>query len=279
MTAKVVDGNNLARTKSVELKKLVKKLDKKLVLGIVVFEDDLAGLKYSGLKMKVASNLGIEIKRVVIKFKNQEQVEKKVRELNEDSSVTGLMIQHPGKRWAREKGMADDNFLSWWKKLISLINQSKDVDGLRGDSIFQLGVVKAVMEIIEKYIPSRDGILAVVVGKRGFVGRGLVKTLKENGYTVKGLGRDDDLKGQCSKADILISATGKAGLIRVEMVKEGAIVIDVGWPKAEVEYETVKEKASVITPVPGGVGPLSVVCLLENLVKAGYTSNLNTHIG
>ncbi len=266
----IVDGDQIALKKERELFDKVKKLDKQLSLGIVVFKGDPAGEKYSELKKRVGKRVGIRVRVCLMDFKDKEGIEKKVRELNDDRAVTGLMIQYPGKAWAEKQGMAREKFLDWWQRLVDLIDKRKDVDGLRQDSEFELGVVKAVMEILLLFAHGRERI--VVVGNRGLVGKGVIKELKKQRFEVRGLGRDDDLVKEGNKADILISVTGKPNLITADMVKEGAMVIDVGWPRGDVEFETVKKKAAVITPVPGGVGPVSVVSLLENLVKAGYTS-------
>lgn len=267
----IVDGERLAQEKEKELFALINQSEAPLNLGIVVFKGDPAGEKYSKLKSLAGDRLGIGVKIELMDFQDRVIIEKRVKELSDNPKTTGVMVQYPGKAWAEKQGMKRADFGEWWERLINLIDREKDVDGLREDSPFELGVVKAVMEIIERY-KTKSMKVCGVVGIRGFVGIALIDALKVEGFEVKGLGRDSDLEVEGQKLDVLISVTGRPNLITERMVKKGAMVIDVGWPEGDVEFETVKDKASVITPVPGGVGPLSVVSLLENLVKGSYTT-------
>ena len=273
----IVDGEKIASKKEKKLEQRIKKLNIPLCLGIVVFKGDPAGEKYSELKRQAGERVGIKVNILSMDFKDKRKIEEKVSQLNQDQLVTGVMIQYPGKKWAVDQGMERKVFESWWQKVVSLIDKPKDVDGLRPDSPYELGVVKAVEEIISLFAHGRTRI--VVVGKRGFSGKAMIKKLRQLGYEVKGLGRVDDLVKEGSQADVLISVTGRPSLIRSEMVKRGSLVIDVGWPEADVDFDKVSKKAGMITPVPGGIGPISVVCLLENLVEAGYTSKRSTQIG
>ncbi len=269
----IINGQALALKKEEKLKLEVDKLsDKgiKLKLAVIVFSDDQAGLLYSRLKQDACKRVGIGFEKYVVDFK--EDLGELINRLNQDELVTGIMIQHPGIKWGKRQGMSRKEFKAWWKDLVEKIDKKKDVDGLRKNSNFELATIKAVMELINKNISSRDGML-IVVGAKGFVGKRLVSRLKKEGYMVKGLDMGDDLDKECKKAYVLISATGKNNLIKARMVKKGAVVIDLGWPKGDVEFEKVSQKASLITPVPGGVGPLTVVSLLENLVSVGYTIN------
>ena len=154
-------------------------------------------------------------------------------------------------------------------KIIRAIDSKKDVDGMTADSPFITPVVKAVIDTLDSSkISQPKSVSTVVVGAKGFVGKKIVKLLRDKGSRVAVCDLDTkDLGARTSKADILISATGVAGLISADMVKRGAVVIDVGAPKGDVRTEEVKEKAGFISPVPGGVGPVTIVSLLENLVE------------
>lgn len=262
----IVDGKALAFKKEQVLKIKVEELKKKgvkLKLVLLVLADDSAGLLYSELKKQGAERIGIDVKRVVVV--SSEKLFELVKKYNRDKSVNGIVIQYPGGHLVYKLKMD-------WEEVVSLIDKKKDVDGLRGDSEFELAVVRAVMDLIKSNIPLRSGMLVVVVGAKGFVGKRLVRQLTKMGRKVVGVDVGDDLVKECLKADVLISVTGQTDLIGSKMVKDGAAVIDVGWPKGDVQFGAVKKKASLITPVPGGVGPLTVISLLENLVKASYTS-------
>lgn len=244
----IIDGVKIAEEREQKLKARVKPGTK---LAILVFKADRAGQVYSRLKAEVAARLGIE----VIKSSDPAMLTK----WNQDNSIQGVMIQRPGYR--------GKEFEAQWIKLVGEINPKKDVDGLRENSFFIQATVRAVEEILET-VPFRNGTKKIVVVGRGMVGKKLAARLKGIGISSK----DEKLTEKTREADILISATGREGLIKTEMVKPGATVIDVGWPKGDVDFEAVKNVAGAITPVPGGVGPVTVICLLENLVNSHYTS-------
>ncbi|MBU1500269.1 bifunctional 5,10-methylenetetrahydrofolate dehydrogenase/5,10-methenyltetrahydrofolate cyclohydrolase, partial [Patescibacteria group bacterium] len=169
--------------------------------------------------------------------------------------VHGIMVQRPGYK--------GEEFEKEWVQLVNTIVPSKDVDGLRDDSPFVQATVRAV-----ESIPFRNGMKGkkVLIVGRGMVGRKLSQRLKAKNISSK----DPNLIKMSLEADILIACSGRPGLIKT--VKPGAVVIDVGWPKGDVDFDTVVKVAGAITPVPGGVGPITVVCLLENLIEAVYNS-------
>lgn len=244
----IIDGVKIAQEREEKLKGRVKPGIK---LAILVFKDDRAGQVYSRLKQEVGERLGIE----VITSSDSG----KLKEWNQDKSIQGIMIQRPGFK--------GEEWENQWRGLVGQIPLAKDVDGLRDDSKFIQATVRAV-EVILQSLPPRSGNV-VVVG-RGMVGRKLAER-----YQVLELSsKDQNLEEKIKSADILISATGKQGLIKPGMVKPGVVVIDVGWPRGDVDFKTVKDVAGWITPVPGGVGPISVICLLENLAEAVYNQAL-----
>ena len=240
---KIIDGARIAQ----ELEAKLKIKDPVPCLGIIVFDDDRAGQVYSRLKSKAAAREGIKIVK-----SNSDSI---LDEWNRDKSIHGILIQRPG--------YCGEEFEKYWQDLIGKIAPEKDVDGLRQDSKFTPATVKAVEKILCKFKLDRAGKHIVVVG-RGMVGKALAK--KFNAKNISS--HDENLIIACLEADILISACGRTGLIKA--VKPGAIVIDCGWPKGDVDFAAVKNIAGAITPVPGGVGPVTVVCLLENLVEAVY---------
>ncbi len=247
--AVIIDGNQLAKQLEAKLKIKTDGLKQKGVipqLAVLVLPGDAAGETYADLKQRAAARLGIKFKKIT----SAEEIEK----LNQDPAVHGIMIQRPGYK--------GEEFEKEWEKLVKTIAKEKDVDGLRDDSPFTQATVRAV-EVILKDIPSRDGIL--IVGQ-GMVGRKLSQRLGAENIS----SRDKNLLKKICQADVLICCSGRPGLIKT--VKPGAVVIDVGWPKGDVDFDTVVKVAGAITPVPGGVGPITVVCLLENLIEAVYNS-------
>ena len=158
-------------------------------------------------------------------------------------------------------------------EIIKTITKEKDVDGLQDDSPYLTPTVKSVLEVIKEATPhvtlKVPPLKVAVVGARGFEGKKIFKVLNEMGYEVEGLDRKiENLKTKTKEADILISVTGSPGIIGKEEVKEGAVIIDVGSPKGDVKTEEIMEKAAFISPVPGGIGPVTISCLLENLVES-----------
>ena len=155
-------------------------------------------------------------------------------------------------------------------KIIKEITPKKDIDGLTKNSPFTPATVKAVKEIIDFALKPLGyyGKKAGVVGASGTVGKLVVKELQKMGYKVTECDiTTRDLYAKLTGVDLIVSATGVANLIKGEVIKEGVIAIDVGSPKGDLD-KGVGERASFITPVPGGVGPVTIICLLENLVNS-----------
>ncbi len=233
MASVIIDGKKLAEEKFEQLKLKVQGLKVKPKLAIVFDPGrpwaSQASKVYVNLKIKKAKELGIETE---------------VRtDLNTDAD--GIIVQLPGG-----------------ENLIDKIPLEKDVDGLREGSRFLPATVKAILPLIA------PGVV-VIVGQGKLVGKPLADYLEKQGRKVIRCDINTrNLKEKTLQGDVLVSATGVDGLIKADMVKKGAIVIDCGSPKPEVDFEKVKEVAGWITPVPGGVGPLTVISLLENLVEA-----------
>jgi len=263
----VFDGKQVAKEKAEDLKRKIKKLDEKgiipLMVSILVGESSVSQ-KYLAMKKKLAESVGAELK--IQNFeKNGEKNEiiSLIKKLNEDPKVHGVMLQLP-----LPSNFSDEDR----KEIIDLVEKEKDVDGMRDDSMYVAPVVKSVLKALGeayKHTIYSKGAKSVVVGAKGFVGKKIVRVLGEMDYEVEGVDIDvKNLSDITKTGDILISTTGTPGLIKGDMVKKDALVIDVGSPVGDVVTEEVLKVAQFISPVPGGVGPLTIAYLLENLVDA-----------
>lgn len=292
----IFDGNAFAQKKEAELKLRVESLRSQgtsLKIAAVLFEEDKGSQLYTRLKSEAAQRLGIgyEVESFSM-LASTADVIAKIQELNTDATVTGIIIQKPWRqRWEEVAGPAATmdpasarSFSDWWHELVSQIDQHKDVDGLHPQTLRAIeegnwrknhrvmpATAKAVLDILNvaQLQPTQK---IIILGKSDLLGKPLYFELKNTGHTVEMIGTRElqqrFVSGQqLHDADVVISATGHANLITGEMVKTGAIVIDVGEPKPDVDFDSVAPKASFITPVPGGVGPVTVISLMENCVE------------
>lgn len=281
MSVYIFDGRKFAQRRETLLLNKVRKLRKRGItpkFTAILVGNDPASKIYVNIKQKAAERIGVALQLIELKQASREELLHLIQELNTDNSVNGIMVQLPlpGK-------LNEDKT----KKLIlNAITPKKDVDGLRQDGLYHASdklvyvpaVVKAILYSIK--VAQKLGFAPknlkkaniCVVGASGMVGMGVVRVMREIGgmgvRIVKADVKTKDLSSRTQKAEILISATGVPGLIRGDMVKPGAVVIDVGAPRGDVDFESVKNVASFITPVPGGIGPVTVVSLMENVVKA-----------
>lgn len=268
---KVFDGRLLASKKEEVLKKKVLRLKEKrnLIpkLATILPGTDPASVLYVNLKKKAAERIGCEVEIFEVGERKQaEYIVRLIKSLNQDPPVHGIMVQMPLPLRMR-KGR---------ELIINTIAKEKDVDGLKEDSLFIHPTVRAVLEAIKKS-KKKPPATVCVMGASGMVGKPLVKELEKQGYSVTACNsRTQNLMQKTQAADILVSCVGIPGLITGEMVRKGAAVIDVGSPKGDVNFDEVKGKASFITPVPGGIGPLTVSFLLENLVHSAYNTLKHT---
>lgn len=271
----IFDGKAFAAEKEKELRKKVSQLKEKGIipkLATILVGNDPASKMYVNMKKRVAVRIGCEL--LVVNFKkdtDKQEIIEKIRSFNNDEFVNGIMIQL----------QLPDTFLEEDRdEIINSIDKRKDVDGLREDSPYVAPTVKSVIYTIKQallFMPCRGNpCKVVVVGYTGFEGGKIFKALKEMSCLsagkicdVEGVNsKTKNLKEKTQEADILISATGSPGIIKGDMVKEGAVVIDVGAPKGDAVKDEVIGKASFISPVPGGVGPVTIVSLLENLIDS-----------
>jgi len=267
----IFDGKAFAGKLEEKIKSRAKRLLKKGLspkLISIIIGDNPTGLFYANLKKKKAEELGMKVE--IIEFPESIELKKltaNVERLNTDIAVHGIMFQLPlPPRFTKPQ----------ISQILNSIDPKKDVDGLTKASPYQMPTVKAVLAVLNQsklYLPLKDVPLKVcVVGHTGFEGGGIYSALTseeyKKEYEVFGANsQTSDLKAAVKTSDIVISATGVPGLIKKDMVKLGAVLIDVGSPKSDIEKEAFK-KASFVSPVPGGVGPITVSCLLENLAEA-----------
>ena len=266
MKTQFFDGKEFARLKEKELKQIVLRLKKEKIapklISISVGENSQNYL-YLVLKQKAAKRIGCRLNIINLKASMKtSEIVKEIGWYNIDKNVHGIMVQLP----LPKKFLKNDR-----KVIINSIERQKDVDGLRNDSPYITPVVKAIVEVIKNassYLPKNRETKVLLVGSRGFEGEKIFRTLDEMSYSIEGLDTGvKDLKARTLTADILISATGHGGLIKPNMIKEGVILIDIGSPKGDIVRDAYK-KASFVSPVPGGVGPVTVSCLMENLIYA-----------
>lgn len=251
----IFDGKAFAEKKILELDKEVARLKNLGIhpkLASILIGEDPASKLYVSLKKKKAESMGAEMGVYYLKEKEPlENILTLIDTLNFDPTVYGIMVQLP----------LPHSFSKECKeKIINSIKKEKDVDGLRDDSPFMHPTAMAILQVIEeakKLVPSAYCLKTIhVVGKTGMVGSALLREIKNTKYK---------LVEKPEVADILVSATGSPNIIKKGMVKKGAIVIDVGSPKGDVD-SGVSKVAGFMTPVPGGIGPITISCLLENLI-------------
>lgn len=268
-----LDGRLLAAHIQEQLKTEVSALPRQPHLAVVFVGESPASTLYVNMKRKLADIIGI--KTTVHNFPESITTEvliKVIELLNNDASVDGILVQLPLPK------QVDTN------AVIETILPEKDVDGLtsKNQGGLMTGYPKLLpctplgcMRLIHQARPILNGLNAVVVGRSSLVGRPMAQLLlNENCTVAQAHSYTQNLMDLCSRADILVSATGVPGLIKRDFVKEGAIVIDVGISKTEdghiagdVDAESVLGRAGWLTPVPGGVGPMTVVMIMSNMVN------------
>ena len=278
--AQILDGKKLAADIKAKLKREVTDLKQKTralpCLVNIILGQDSVSCAYATSQQKAAEEIGITYKLITYsKDISQKELEKNIRALNDDDEVNGIMLHKP------VPSHIDYHILA------NTVDVNKDMEGINVTNIGKmiLGKTKilpctpaAVMEHIQSTGVELRGKEAVVVGHSAIVGKPLSLMLLEKLATVTvchiATSEAGRLADHVKRADILVVAVGKANLIKGEWIKEGAIVIDVGINKVgerivgDVEFETAQKRAAFITPVPGGVGPVTVVMLMRNGIEA-----------
>lgn len=266
--SEIIDGKKWAKVHEEKLKEKIKTL-KKVPHGVnILVGDDPSSVLYTQIKEKKAQDLGLnfQTKRFVLTPSRWEAVGEEIKRLNENSEIDGIMVQLP----------LPEEFLQGRspKELLMLIDPAKDIDGLTGKGPFPPAAVGAVLSLLKDEGIKVYGKKVVVLGASDLVGKPIAQELLKLGAEVEICDKDTpDIKGKTLQADFLVSATGVPHLVKGDWVKDGVVVIDVGAEKVDgkllgdVDFESVYPRASRITPVPGGVGPMTVITLMENVVQ------------
>ena len=269
----LLDGKIVKKQILEELKQEVEKLERKPGLVVIQVGEDPASKVYVGQKEKMAAAIGINFEHLKLKENvTQEKLEREIKKRNKDDNVDGILVQMPLPKHLDTK------------KIQNLIDDKKDVDGLSdinaGKLMHQVDCLepctpKGIMEILDYYKIPVEGKNVVIVGRSDLVGKPLAAMmLNKNATVTVAHSKTNNLKEVTKTADILVAAVGKKGLITEDMVKEDAVIIDVGINRVEdklygdVDFDGVKDKVSYITPVPGGVGQMTVASLGQNVIKA-----------
>ncbi len=276
---KILDGKYVSKKVRDSIKENIDEIKENIgkVPGLAVIQvgDNLASKIYVNSKVKQCCEVGIESFSFLLpNTVTEKELLDKIDELNKDDKIDGILVQLPLPEHINEP------------KVIDKIDISKDVDGFKpenlgkvllGDKTALVSCTPAgIIELFKEYKIKLEGQDVVVIGRSNIVGKPMTALLINEGATVTVCNsRTKNIEEKTKKADIVIVAVGKANFLTGDMVKDGAIVIDVGINRdssnklcGDVEFETVKNKASYITPVPGGVGPMTIAMLLKNTLKA-----------
>lgn len=270
---KLIDGKKIQTEMIDELNEEVKGLNQVPKLVIIQIGDFGPSNKYVAQKKTVGEKVGIEVEHLRFYEDNtEEEVLLKIDELNKDEGVHGIMVQLP-----LPEGFDEE-------KITNRVASEKDVDGLTTENIGKLFDGKnaftpctalGVMELFKRYNINLKGKHAVILGRSKLVGKPLIACLlNENATVTVCHSKTENLSAITKKADILIVAIGKKYFVTKDMVKKGTVVIDVGINVedgkiyGDVDFEDVKAKASYMTPVPNGVGRMTVISLMKNVIKA-----------
>lgn len=275
--AQIIDGKKISQELKDELKEKVAKYKEEgveITLAVIQVGNDKASSVYVGNKKKACEYIGIKsLSYELEESTTEEELLNLIKELNNRKDVNGILVQLP-----LPKHIDED-------KVIETIDAKKDVDGFHPMSVGALSIGKkgfisctpyGIIELLKRSNIDIDGKECVVIGRSNIVGKPMsMLLLRENATVTVAHSHTKNLKEVAKRADILVVAIGKPQFINSEYVKEGAVVIDVGIHRDEnnklcgdVDYEDVFPHASAITPVPGGVGPMTIAMLMKNCVNA-----------
>ena len=272
----IIDGKKESALLREEIKKEIsgikEKINKSPGLSVILIGNFEPSQIYVKNKEKYSAEVGINSE--VIKYSKEvkeSEILEKIEELNNNKNVSGILVQLPLPAHINKE------------KIINTIKPSKDVDGFHPLNVGNLSLgYKAIVPctplgcllLIKKVEKNLTGKHAVIIGRSNLNGKPMAQLLLKENCTVSIVhSKTKDLKSECQKADILVAAVGVANLIKVDWVKKNSIIIDVGINKVnnkivgDVDFEHVKEKVKAITPVPGGVGPMTIACLLKNTLE------------
>jgi len=275
----VIDGKQLAEELRNNLKEKISKIDikKKPGLTVILIGEDPASQIYVKNKEKFANEIGINSK--VLRFDSditEEKLKDEIKKLNLDENVHGILVQLPLPKHINQRD------------IIETIDPKKDVDGFHPINVGNLSSGNDAMipctplgcfYLIKKVIKNLNGMNAVVIGRSNINGKPMTQLLLRENCTVTIVhSKTKNIEAVCKNADLVVAAVGIANMVKADWLKKDAVVIDVGINRMEidgkkklvgdVDFENVKDKVKAITPVPGGVGPMTIACLLENTLKA-----------
>ena len=279
--SRIIDGKVISAAVKERVKNGVAELNSKGItvgLAVIIVGDDPASKIYVANKKKACEALGIISEEYALSANTtEEELLALVDELNHKKSINGILCQLPLPSHLDEK------------LIINSILPEKDVDAFHpanvgrimiGDFDFVPCTPAGIMEMLAYENIDPEGKSCVVIGRSNIVGKPMAMLLlHKNGTVTVCHSRTKNLKEICSKADILVAAVGKAKFVTADMVKEGAVVIDVGMNRVDgklygdVDFEEVSKKASAVTPVPGGVGPMTIAMLMQNTLTAAKKQN------
>lgn len=272
---KILSGKTVAIDIKGQIKNYTEELKasgKSLKISSILVGDDGGSVYYQNFQEKLANNLGIDFEKIKLDESiSEENLKLKIEELNKDDSVNGIMLLLPLPKHIDERAVTN------------LIDADKDLDCLsevsvgrfyKGEKCFMPCTPNSVITLLKAYNIEIEGKEVVIIGRSNIVGKPLFQMfLNENATVTLCHSRTKNLKEVCKRADILVVAIGRANFIDSSYVREGAVVIDVGTSEVngkitgDVNFDDVYEKASLITPVPGGVGSLTTTLLLKNVCK------------
>lgn len=280
----VLNGFELAKQCRAELAEKVKKMPRAPKLAVILAGDDPASAVYVRNKEKAAAEVGIESSVVRLEKTTRDELLRLIGKLNGDDGVDGILVQLPLPAGIDENAV------------LQAIDPAKDVDGFHPLNLGKLMIgepapvactPKGCMKLIHQARRDLTGLNAVVVGRSVIVGKPMAQLLlRENCTVTTAHSKTRDLAGLCKTADILVAAVGKPRFVQADWVKDGAIVIDVGINRlpdgklcGDVDFDACAPKCQAITPVPKGVGPMTIAMLLENTVEACEAALTGRNIG
>lgn len=279
---KIIDGKEVSSYVKQQVKlqtDILKQQGITPCLAVIIVEGDPASRVYVNNKKRACEVCGIKsLEYALASDVSEEELLALIDKLNNDSSVNGILCQLPVPKHIDEK------------KVIDAISPAKDVDGFSAENVGKIWLgdysispctPMGVIELLDYYKIDVQGKNCVVVGRSNIVGKPMAALLLERNATVTVChSKTKDLASFTKNADIIVAAVGRAGFITADMVSEGAVVIDVGINRlsdgklaGDVDFEAVKEKASYITPVPGGCGPMTIAVLMKNTIEATKMQN------
>ena len=272
--AEIINGKELAKEIRLKLKEKVEKEKISPKLAVILCGDNEASKVYVRNKSKACDEVGIKFEEFLLpSTTTQKELLDLIDKLNENEEIDGILLQSP-----IPKGLNIE-------EAFERIKPEKDVDGFNPYNVGKLCIGEdgfipctpfGIMKMFEKYNINLEGKKAAIVGRSNIVGKPMAQCLLSKNATVTIChSRTKDLKEELKDADVVVAAVGKRQVITADMIKEGAVVIDVGMNRndegklcGDVDFDEVSKKASYITPVPGGVGPMTIAMLMNNVIKA-----------